>query len=132
MFVFHIVKGPHIWLRSHPPLFHNFKQFNIKDAAADFPIIQKEVDELLAKGAIEPSTGSAGLYSNVYVGPKHKGVLQPFPVLSDSVASYMYLLLGCLLSDRYGNLLNKVNSLSLLISRVFICMFLLLSVIVIF
>ena len=40
-------------------------------------IIQKEVDELLAKGAIEPSSGGAGFYSNVFVVPKHTGGLHP-------------------------------------------------------
>ena len=54
---------------------HNFKQFNIKAAAAHHPIIQQELDELLAKGAIEPSSGSAGFYSNVFVVPKCTGVL---------------------------------------------------------
>ena len=39
--------------------------------------IQKEVDELLAKGAIEPSSGGAGFYSSVFVVPKHTGGLQP-------------------------------------------------------
>ena len=46
-------------------------------AAAHHPVIQKEVDELLAKGAIEPSSGGAGFYSNVFVVPKHTGGLQP-------------------------------------------------------
>ena len=32
---------------------------------AHHPFIKKEVNELLAKGAIEPSTGSAGINSNV-------------------------------------------------------------------
>ena len=44
-----MVKGHHLQLKSHPPLSKNFKQFNIKVAAAHHPIIQKEVDELLAK-----------------------------------------------------------------------------------
>ena len=35
-------------------LFYNFKWFNIKAAMAHHPITKKEVDELLAKGAIEP------------------------------------------------------------------------------
>ena len=29
------------------------------------------MDELLAKGAIEPSTGGAGFCSNVFVTPEH-------------------------------------------------------------
>ena len=36
-----------------------------------------EVDELLAKGAIEPSSGGAGFYSSVFVVPKHTGGLCP-------------------------------------------------------
>ena len=40
--------------RCHPPLFHNFKWFNIKAALVHHPFFQKEVDELLARVAIEP------------------------------------------------------------------------------
>ena len=65
-----MVKEHHLQLRSHPPLFQNCKQFNIK-AVAHHPIIQKEVDELLAKRAKEPSSGGAACYSNVFVVPKH-------------------------------------------------------------
>ena len=35
------------------------------------------MDELLTKCAIEPSTGDAGFYSNVFVVPKCTGCLQP-------------------------------------------------------
>ena len=45
-------------------------------AAALHPTIQ-EVDELLAQGAIEPSSGGAGFYSSKFVVPKHTGGLQP-------------------------------------------------------
>ena len=48
---------------------------NIEAAVAHHPIILKEVDELLAKGAIEPSTVGAGFYSNVLVFPKCTGSL---------------------------------------------------------
>ena len=68
-----MVKCHHLQLRSPPPLFHNFKWLNIKAAAAHHPIIQKEVDELLAKGAIEQSSGGSGFYSNVFVVLKHTG-----------------------------------------------------------
>ena len=44
-------------------------------AAAHHPVIQKEVDELLAKGAIVPSSGDAGFYSSMFVAPKHTGGL---------------------------------------------------------
>ena len=63
--------------RSHPPLFCDFWHFNVKVAAAHHPVIQKEVDELLAKGAIEPSSGGAGFYSSAFVVPKHTGGLRP-------------------------------------------------------
>ena len=69
-FVLNMVRGHHLQLRSRPTLFHNFQHFNVKVPAAHHPVIQKEVDELLAKGAIEPSSGGAGFYSSVFVVPK--------------------------------------------------------------
>ena len=59
------------------PLFHDFWHFNVKAAAAHHPVIQKEVNELLAKGAIEPFSGGAGFYSSMFVVPKHTGGLCP-------------------------------------------------------
>ena len=76
-FVLNMVQGHHLQLRSHPPLFCDFWCFNIKAAAAHHPVIQKEVDELLAKGAIEPSSGGTGFYSSMFVVPKCTGGLQP-------------------------------------------------------
>ena len=76
-FVLNMVWGHHLQLRSCPPLFCDFWHFNVKVAAAHHPVIQKEVDELLAKGAIEPSSGGAGFYSSVFVVPKHTGGLRP-------------------------------------------------------
>ena len=67
----------HLQHRSHPLLFCDFWHFNVKVAAAHYPVIQKEVDELLAKGAIEPSSGGAGFYSSVFVVPKCTGGLHP-------------------------------------------------------
>ena len=61
------------------------------------PIIQKEVDELLAKGAIEPLMGGAGFYSNIFAVPKHTGVYDSYSVLRDLITIYTYLLLQCLL-----------------------------------
>ena len=75
--VLNMVQGHHLQLRSHPVLFHNFQLFNIKAAAPHHPIIQKEVDELLAKGAIEPSSGGAGFYSSVFVVPECTAGLLP-------------------------------------------------------
>ena len=51
-FVLNMVWGHHLQLWSNPPLFHNLWQFNVKAATTHHPIIQKEVDELLAKGAM--------------------------------------------------------------------------------
>ena len=59
-FVLNMVKGYHLQVRCHPLLFHNFKWFNIEAASAHHPVIQKEVDELIAKGPIEPLTCGAG------------------------------------------------------------------------
>ena len=70
-FVPNMVQGHHHQLWSCPPLFHNFWQFNVKGATTHHPLIQKEVDELLAKGAIEPSSGSAVFYSSIFVVPRH-------------------------------------------------------------
>ena len=66
-----MLKGHHL----HPTLFCNFKSFNIKAAMAHHPIIQKEVNELLARGATEPLTGDADFYPNVFIVPKHTGGL---------------------------------------------------------
>ena len=70
-----MVQGQQLQLRSHLPLFCNFQQFNVKVATAHHPIIQKEVDKLLAKGAIEPSSGEAGFYSSMFVVPRCTGGL---------------------------------------------------------
>ena len=76
-FMLNMIQGHHLQLWSHPPLFHNFWQFNVKAATTHHPIIQKEVDELLAEGAIKPSSGGAGFYSSVSVVPKCTGGLWP-------------------------------------------------------
>ena len=49
----------------------------MKAATGHHPIIQEEVDELFSKGAIEPFSGGAGLYSSVFLVPKHTGGLWP-------------------------------------------------------
>ena len=76
-FVLNMVRGHHLQLRTCPPLFCDFLHFNVKATAAHHPVIQKEVDELLAKGAIEPSFVGAGFYSSMFVVPKHTGGLCP-------------------------------------------------------
>ena len=63
---------------SHPSLFCNIWQFNVKAAVAPHPIIQKEVDELLDKRVIEPSPGGAGFYSSIFVVPKHTEASGPY------------------------------------------------------
>ena len=75
-----MVQGHHLQLRSWPPLFHNFQQFNVKAAAAHHLIIQEEVMELFSKGATEPPFGGAGFYSSVFVVTKHTG--GPWPILN--------------------------------------------------
>ena len=72
-----MVKGHHPQLRKWSPLFCNFKQFNIKAAAAHCSVIQEEVQGLLVKGAFEPFSDCAGFYSTVFVVPKCMGGLQP-------------------------------------------------------
>ena len=52
-----MAKSHHLQPRCHPPLLHNFKWLNTEAAK---PIIQKEVDELLGKGAIKSSTDGDG------------------------------------------------------------------------
>ena len=55
----------------------------MKAAAAHHPIIQiqKEVDDLLAKGVIQPSPDGASFYSSVFVVPTCTGGFQSIPSL---------------------------------------------------
>ena len=100
----------------------------MKAAAAHHPIIQKEVDELLSKGAIEPSSGGAGFYSSVFVVPKCMLVDSgPYLTLSSLIVICIYLLLRCLLCDICGNLFSMVIMLSPFIPRNAYLPFLLLS-----
>ena len=114
-FVLNMVQGLYLQLRSHPPLFCNFGQFNVKSAAARHPIIQKEVDELLAMGVLEPSSGVAGFYSSLFVVPKHTSGLLKMPTIR-----------------HVWQLFSMVIMLSPLISRMLIYIFLLLSIIIFF
>ena len=91
-FVLNMVWGHHLQLRSHPPFFHDFWHFNVKVAAAHHPVIQKEVDELLAKGAIEPFSGGTGFYSSMFVVPKCTGGLSPILNLKH-FNCYMHILI---------------------------------------
>ena len=74
-FVLNMVWGHHLQLRSYSPLFHDFWHFNIKVTAAHHPVIHREFDGLLAKGAIEPSSSGADFYSSMFMVPKHTGGL---------------------------------------------------------
>ena len=94
-FVLNIVKGHHLQLRCYPLLFHDFRWFNIKRALAHHPIIQKEGDVLLSKGAIEPSSGGASFYFNIFVVPWWLTTHSQH--LKDLIAICIYLLLRCLL-----------------------------------
>ena len=80
-FVINMVKGHHLQLRCHPLLFHNFRWFNINASRVHHPIIQKEVHSLLAKGANEPSSGSAGFI--IFVFPSTLAPYDPYSTLSD-------------------------------------------------
>ena len=105
-FVFNMVWGHHLQLRYCYPLFSNFWQFNVKVIVAHQPIIQKEVDELLAEGVIEPSSDGAGFYCSMFVVPKHTGGLWPILNLKH-FNCYMHVLL-----DMSGSLFSMVIMLS--------------------
>ena len=105
-FMLNMVKGHYLQLRCHPPLFHNLKQ--LKATTVHHSVIQKEAHDLLSKGVIEPLTGVGVLYSNMFVVPKHTGGYDLYLILHDSITTFTYLPLRCLLLDRYGNLFSKV------------------------
>ena len=78
-----MVQNHHLQLRFHPLLFCNFKWFNIKPDKAHDTVIQKELDELLAKGAFKPSNGDAG-FTQMYLWLSSVLVVYyPFLKLSD-------------------------------------------------
>ena len=126
-----MVKGHHLQLMCHPPLFHNFRWFNMKA----HPIIQDEVNELLANGAIEPATSGSSFNSNIFAVSKHAGGLQPILNL-EQFNYYMHTPISrCLLSelsDRCNIIFNGVIILLLLIARMPTYIFLLLSIAITF
>ena len=128
--VLNIVWCHHLELWSHLHLFHNFWQFNFKVGTTHHSIIEKEVDDLLAEGVIEPSSGGAGFYSSVSVVPKHTGGLQAILNLKHLIVICLYLLLRCQLSDMSGSLFSVVIMLSPLIYRMLFYILLLLSIII--
>ena len=103
-----MVKGHHVQLRVQPPLLCNFHWFNFKSSLAHHLVIQKEVQELLPKEAIEPSTGGAGFYSNVSVVPSIWMFYILFFIISHVIATCTYLPLVYLLLNRFGSLFNRV------------------------
>ena len=89
-----MVKGYYLHLWYHPLLFHN-----IKATPANHSIIE-EVNELLAKDAIEPSTVGAGIYSNIFVVPKHMAGLCPILNLNNFIHYMQFTYFWGLLSAR--------------------------------
>ena len=127
-----MVRGHHLQLKSCPPYFHDFWHFNVKAAAAHHPAIQKEVDELLAKGAIEPSSGGAGFYSSMFVVPKHTGCLRPILNLKH-FNCYMHILSFKMPTLKtIWQLIQQGNFAFPLIYRMLIYIFPLLSIIIVF
>ena len=130
-FVLNMGQGHHHQLRVHPSLFHDFHCFNVKVAAAHHLIVQKEVDELFAKGVIKPSSGGAGLYSSMFVVPKHTGYLWPILNLKHFYPYFHIPSFRCQLLDMCGCLFSVEIMLSPLIYNILIYIFLLLSIIII-
>ena len=54
-FVLYMVKGHHLQLCKQPPLFRDFKWFNFKAPGMHCPMIQEEVQEVLARGPLNHS-----------------------------------------------------------------------------
>ena len=123
------IKVQLLQLRCHPPLLQIFKQFNIKTAMTYHPVIQSEVDELLAKGEMNfPLTVLA--FTQMFLW--FQSILLAYDthlILIDLITICRYLLLRCLLSDRYSNIFSKVIMCFPLILRMPISLFILLSTI---
>ena len=81
----------HLQPRHHLPLIFSFKCFNIKAPLLHCPVMQKEVDEILAKDTIESSTGFIDFYSNLLVRARHTDDLHPIQIVSNSVVSCPHL-----------------------------------------
>ena len=127
-FVPNMVWGQDLQHKSHPPLFHDFLQFNVKVAAAHHPLISEGVDEPLAKGAVEPSLGGAGFYSSRFVVLCILGTSDPYLTWSVLIIIIHIPSLRCQLLNMYGRLSSMVIMLFPLIYRMLIYIFLLLSI----
>ena len=95
-----------------PSILHMFKYFNIKAVLAHCLIIQKKIEELLAKGVTEPFTGSTGFTQMCFWYLSVQAVYNPYLIISNSIATCTYYFLRCLLSSRYSNLFIMVIILS--------------------
>ena len=131
-FVLNMVKGHHIQLGCHPPLFRNFKWFNSTAAKTHYPIIQKRLMSRYPRMPLDHQLVVLAFIQLYLLFLDALVVYDQYQILSDLICICTYLLLRCQLSDRYGNLFNKVIMLSILISRMLIYIFLLLNITVIF
>ena len=77
----------HLQLRYYPPIFCKIKWPNIKFATSHDPVFQKEVDEVFVEGVIEPLTGGARFYSNVFVFLGVLLVYDLYAVLGDLITT---------------------------------------------
>ena len=133
-FVLNMVHSHHLQLRSchaHPCSII-FWLFNVKAAAAHYLIIQKEIDELLAKGVIGQFPGGVGFYSSVFAVPKCTGGLWPILNLKQ-LNCYLPIPPFKMPTIRHvWQRIQWVIMLSPLISRMLTYIFILLSIIVVF
>ena len=106
--MFNMVKGHHFRLTCYPLLFHTFKRFNIKATTGHHSVSQKDKDEVLAKDAIDPLVGGAGYTQISLQFPSVLVVYDLHSILRNLIATSIYLLLKCLLSDMHANSFNKV------------------------
>ena len=105
------------------------KWFNIQVATAHHPVIQKELDEILAQWTIEPLTVGADIYSNVFVVSKHTGSLQSIFNLKQ-FNHYIHIPTFKMPTvSKVCHLFSKMIMLFIFTSKIFICKFLLLSII---
>ena len=103
-----MVKDHHFQLRYHPLLLCSLKWFHIKTATAPHPVIQKEMDKLLAKGPLNHLLVVLAFTEMYLWFISVQVVYNTYSILSHLITTCAYILLRCLLSDRYGNILSNV------------------------
>ena len=91
------------------------------------PVIQKEVNELLAKGTTEPFAGGAVFYAYLLF---HCVLYDPFSTLNYLITICLYLILRCLLSEGCCFLFDEVIMHFLFISRILIYILLYLGIVI--